>query len=138
MRNVFLVLALVLAGCGCNEEEKDNPFVCETADDCYEGVDPADLPGEIVCHDRVEGGYCTHLCTADDECCSVEGECDDEFLQVCAPLESSPDMYCFYSCEDVDLPPDMGADEFCAEYAHWSFHCRSTGGGTDNRRVCLP
>ena len=131
-KTLALVMAAALAGCGCNEE-KENPFVCETPDDCYAGVDHADLPGEVICHDRVEGGYSTHLCTVDTECCSVAGECDDGFTQVCSPLESSPEMYCFYSCEGVDDP-----DDFCAENAHWSFHCRSTGGGVDNRHVCLP
>jgi len=134
MRLSICVLAVLLAaGCGCDEHGSDNPFVCETPEDCYPGIDPADLPGDVVCQDRVEGGYCTHLCTTDDECCSVEGECAEGFVQVCSPLESSPEKYCFYSCEGME-----DAEAFCAEYAHSSFHCRSTGGGTENRMVCLP
>ena len=102
---------------------------------------------EVVCLDRVAGGYCTHECTGDPDCCAVPDECWSNLVQVCAPFESTGERYCFLGCEDADIAdgtarvgadPSIGADEYCARYAHPSFHCRSTGGGAANRRVCVP
>jgi hypothetical protein len=93
-----------------------------------------------MCLDRVEGGYCTHECEADDDCCAVEGECDEDFSQVCGPFENTGLMLCFLSCEEEDIDA-AGADDgdaFCAEHAGPDFICRSTGGGSANRRVCVP
>lgn len=114
---------------------------CETADDCYGAVDPLDLSGEIMCLDRVEGGYCTHECETDDDCCSVEGECNDDFTQVCGPFESTGLRLCFLSCEDEDIlavGSELDPDAFCEQNAGADFICRSTGGGQNNRRVCVP
>jgi hypothetical protein len=110
---------------------------CESPADCYPDVDHSTLLGEVECLDKVEGGYCTHLCEVDDDCCAVEGECVSGFPQVCAPFENQPDKRCFLSCEDSDLG-DLGPDEYCQTYAHPSFGCRSTGGGSENRKVCVP
>jgi hypothetical protein len=47
--------------------------------------------------------------------------------------------YCFLSCESV--PDDAGvvdSDAFCKGYAHEVFGCRSSGGGSENRKVCMP
>jgi hypothetical protein len=47
--------------------------------------------------------------------------------------------YCFLSCDNV--PGDAGvtdADAFCHTYANAQFSCRSTGGGSQNRKVCVP
>lgn len=134
----LLVALLAVAGAGGCDDEDGTPEntgrPCETADDCFlELEDPALLRGEVVCMDRVPGGYCTHHCVTDADCCAVEGECETGFPQVCAPFESTGQYFCFLSCEDV-------ADEaaWCHEGAGESFSCRSTGGGTDNRKVCVP
>jgi hypothetical protein len=49
-------------------------------------------------------------------------------------------MHCFVSCEDEDLDAVQlsDGDAYCQRYASAAFHCRSTGGGADNRKVCLP
>jgi len=120
---------------------------CSAASQCYPGIDRAALEGEVVCLDRVEGGYCTHECNDDSNCCSVADECWSNLLQVCSPFESTDQKYCFLSCEDSDVADGavrVGAsssitpDEYCSRYAHPSFHCRSSGGGSENRKVCVP
>ncbi|MGZ3418966.1 MAG: hypothetical protein ACXVEF_32270 [Polyangiales bacterium] len=52
-------------------------------------------------------------------------------------------MMCFLSCETADLTaaPDAGTTDptvYCQNYANAGFSCRSTGGGKDNRKVCVP
>ncbi len=108
---------------------------CVVADDCFVDIAREDIVGDIQCLDRVDGGYCTHLCTSDDDCCAVEGECDAGDTQVCGPFESTGMMMCFVSCESGDFTGDE--DEHCARY-HPDFICRSTGGGAANRKVCVP
>lgn len=127
---------------------------CEVADDCFGDV-TADggVIGEATCLDRVEGGYCTHTCETDDDCCAVEGECDTDLRQVCAPFESLGQKFCFLSCEEEDVNAgtagasaggaagDDGVDddtEYCRREAGSAFICRSTGGGAQNRKVCVP
>ena len=92
-------------------------------------------PGHMV-----TGGYCTHQCTADSDCCAAAGECPYSYAEVCAPFESMAGMRCFLSCEDADLKKANAtdADVFCHTYASAAFNCRSTGGGSKNRKVCLP
>ncbi len=133
------IVALSL-GVACNDDDDDPHNTeyagqpCETPDECYPEVDTEEIDGDIEClSDRVEGGYCTHTCQTDDNCCAAVGECKSDLPQVCAPLESAPEMYCFVTCEDVE---DDG--NFCETFVHPEFHCRSTGGGSDNRKVCLP
>ena len=131
--SLCLAAGIVLVG-GCGDDEAENAgSVCTTADDCYPDIDRADIKGAVACMDRVPDGYCTHLCTADADCCAVDGECITGFTQVCAPFESTGQNYCFLSCEGVD-------DEttFCQENAGSSFTCRSTGGGSTNRKICVP
>ena len=123
---------------------------CEAAADCYAGLDTSELSGAAECIDKVEDGYCTHECEEDDDCCAVEGECRTGFKQVCAPFENTGKKYCFLSCEDADLVPAAGgapgaggaagveANEYCEREAHPRFICRSTGGGDENRQVCMP
>lgn len=129
---------------------------CSAPADCYPSVDGGRLKGEVQCLDRVSGGYCTHLCTTDADCCAVPGECKTGIKQVCAPFESTGQYMCFLSCEDADVQtgitanaPDGGydggatdagtvADAYCQSYAAASASCRSTGGGKDNRKVCIP
>lgn len=116
---------------------------CKTPSDCYPGVDPTKLSGTVECLDRIDEGYCTHLCNTDADCCAVEGECKTDLKQVCSPFESGKTTKCFLSCEDADLnPPDGGAKldsaEYCQKYASSDFICRSSGGGANNRKVCVP
>lgn len=141
----FLVLTFALALFGCKDDELDagdegSPDnageVCEVADDCYPDVE-GELSGEAQCLDRVESGYCTHLCETDDDCCAVEGECESDLKQVCAPFESTGLKMCFLSCEGEDVG-EQDENEYCQEHAHERFICRSTGGGSENRKVCVP
>lgn len=120
---------------------------CKTAADCYPDivVDGGDggLLGEAQCLDKVQGGYCTHLCTADTDCCAVEGECKTDLKQVCSPFENTNLKMCFLSCEDADLKdPDGGpvpdAESFCQKNVSPDFQCRSSGGGNENRKICVP
>lgn len=134
---LVLPISFSMVACDDDDEEELTGAACGAPEDCFPGVDPADVRGVIECLDRVEDGYCTHLCEADEDCCAAEGECETGIPQVCAPFESLPDYRCFLSCER-DVIGDMEATSYCQEYAHPSFGCRSTGGGSDNRRVCLP
>ena len=109
---------------------------CEAPEECFDTL-AEEVPGEVICIDRVAGGYCSHACVDDTECCSVEGECDfgpdyGVLPEICAPLESMGGTWCFVSCEGVE-------DEttYC-EGISPDLHCRSTGGGAENRKVCLP
>lgn len=134
---------------------------CKVATDCYrdlqmsssadagDGGDASStaLKGDPVCIDKVTDGYCTHKCQTDADCCAVPGECRTGLKQVCASFENSPDKYCFLSCEDADIASatDAGAsdagsdgDQYCQKNANPEFGCRSTGGGTENRKVCFP
>lgn len=113
---------------------------CSAADQCYPDVKEGDLASEAICLDRVEGGYCTHHCTQDADCCAAAGECPGGHAEVCGPFESTGEMYCFLSCEDQDLEAAgiSDSDAYCQKFASAVFHCRSTGGGADNRKVCMP
>jgi hypothetical protein len=89
----------------------------------------------------VRGGYCTHTCETDANCCAVEGECKTDLPQVCSPFESDDGMMCFLSCEadDVAADPDAEDDQhFCQRNASPDFICRSSGGGAANRKICVP
>jgi hypothetical protein len=175
IRNAFLVgtagalVAFVLHGCGSDDEvavgtdsgaDTARPDVssdvqrpentgqsCTQPSDCYAGLDAGSLKGAVQCLDRVTGGYCTHLCEKDEDCCAVSGECKSGFKQVCSPFESTGQKMCFLSCEATDIrasdagAPDGGTlDEttYCTTYATSEFACRSSGGGSGNRKVCVP
>jgi hypothetical protein len=112
---------------------------CTQPGQCFPTVPDGGLRGAAVCLDRVMGGYCTHLCATDADCCAVPGECRTSYPQVCSPFESTGMKYCFLSCEDV--PDDAGVidtETYCHTYAHAAFGCRSSGGGSENRKVCVP
>lgn len=141
-RSLQAALALSLVGfavlvqaCGGPEEQAGQ--ACEAPTDCYPDIDPADLKGDVQCLDKVEGGYCTHLCETDDDCCAVDGECKSGHPQVCAPFESTGLKMCFLSCEK-DVIGDQEEGAYCQEFANDVFGCRSTGGGNENRKVCVP
>ncbi len=120
---------------------------CTSAAQCYPNIgDAAALKGAIECLAKVPGGYCTHLCNDDSDCCAVPGECKTGFKQVCSPFtnEATPKR-CFLSCEAVDIAAasaDAGVpiteSNYCQTYAHQSISCRSSGGGAMNRKVCVP
>lgn len=133
---------------------------CTNVSQCYPGVDGgADgggITGTVVCLTKVTNGYCTHTCNDDSDCCKAPGECKTGLKQVCAPLENQPEKYCFLSCEDADVTAGIAAqsadggydggavdgstreDAYCHAYASTGLGCRSTGGGKQNRKVCLP
>src|SRR5262245_29883393 len=72
---------------------------CTAPTQCYPGVDQSTLKGTTTCLTQVSGGYCTHTCQADTDCCAVNGECRTNFPQVCGPFESTGQTYCFLSCD---------------------------------------
>lgn len=127
-------------GTGGNMTVEMTGSSCEVVDDCYPRVDHEDLSGPAVCLDKVEDGYCSHECEVDMDCCAAEGECESDLEQVCAPFTNLDLMLCFLSCEDdiIDGSTYESADDFCAEEANPDFICRSTGGGGQNKRVCMP
>jgi hypothetical protein len=135
-----LLLALTVApSCGDDSGDPDENAgeTCAVADECYRGIDASMLQGEVVCIDKVEGGYCSHKCVADADCCAVSGECETGHPQVCAPFESTGEMYCFLSCEAQEVG-ELDADAYCNNFAHLDFGCRSSGGGSANRKICSP
>jgi hypothetical protein len=137
-------------GGNVNTSPEPTGTACTVAADCYAGLDKSELSGPAECIDKVEDGYCTHECETDDDCCALDGECRTGFKQVCASFENSTKKYCFLSCEEADLVPGAGgmtgaggavavdANEYCEREAHPRFLCRSTGGGEENRKACLP
>jgi hypothetical protein len=133
-----------LAACGGSDGDggasTNTGQSCRTADQCYPNVKQGELLGEAVCLDRVTDGYCTHHCEQDSDCCAAKGECAGDHAEVCGPFESTGELYCFVSCEDDDYAGTSidDADVYCQTYAGPAFHCRSTGGGSKNRKVCTP
>jgi hypothetical protein len=116
---------------------------CTQASQCYATLDAAALRGQATCLTQLQNGYCTHTCQSDADCCAVPGECVTSLKEVCAPLESTGKMYCFLSCASSDVPPaaDGGATDptaFCQQWTNASLSCRSTGGGSANRKFCGP
>lgn len=114
------------------------------ASQCYPTLDASALVGTVTCLTQgIPNGYCTHTCTKDSDCCAVPGECLTGFKEVCASFESTAAMYCFLSCDaaDISAAPDAGTTDpntFCTRWANASFTCRSTGGGSANRKFCGP
>jgi hypothetical protein len=135
MLGSLLLTGSLLASCSKDKDEHAGS-ACAAPGDCYKGLKTAPK-GEILCLTRVEGGYCTHLCTAKTDCCAVEGECKTGIAQTCAPFESTGQQMCFLSCEPADIGTQDG-NAYCQQNAHKSFLCRSTGGGSANQKVCVP
>jgi hypothetical protein len=123
---------------------------CTAAAQCYPALDGGGLAGEVTCLTKVSGGYCTHVCTQDSDCCATPGECLTGVTEVCSPLENQGAKYCFLSCEDADVQRALaanadagvtaggGTDAFCHTFAGTATGCRSSGGGSKNRKICLP
>jgi hypothetical protein len=127
-------------GDGDRPDDGATGAICEVAEDCFPDVEEGALAGDALCLDRVDEGYCTHDCAVDEDCCAADGECDDDFDQVCAPFESTGLMLCFLSCENEDVMAAGAEDDsaFCQEGAGSDFICRSSGGGSANRKICVP
>ena len=132
---------LVASGCGGGASEQPGQGCAPTPDapagTCFSSLQQS-LKGAAVCLTQISGGYCTHLCQTESDCCAVPGECRTSFPQVCAPFESTGQSYCFLSCEDSIVPTGMDSTVFCQQNANAAFLCRSTGGGSQNRKVCVP
>jgi hypothetical protein len=127
---------------GCADDPPPPEYAgqsCAQPAECYSNLDAGALKGEVQCLTRVQDGYCTHLCQTDADCCAVPGECPGGRTQVCAPFESTGQMMCFLSCESADVSAaGVPEGEYCQRFAHPAFNCRSSGGGKDNRKVCVP
>jgi hypothetical protein len=149
---VFATATFGMAHCGSNSTSggggnpENTGQSCTSPSDCYPGIEAGALSGEKQCL-GVTGGYCTHLCNDDSDCCKVAGECRTGLRQVCSPFENNSAMkMCFLSCEDADIQAANAADAsqttdsstYCQTMASAAFTCRSTGGGALNRKVCLP
>jgi hypothetical protein len=146
MRTHAVVAILVLSGvallaCSSGGGAQKTGMSCTQATDCYPGVDAGTIAGQVRCL-GLQGGYCSHTCTTDTDCCKAPGECATGIKEVCAPLESNPQTYCFVSCAAADIAPtpDGGADPnaYCRSVAGSTFTCRSTGGGSNNKKFCAP
>lgn len=147
------------AGQACTSASQCYPD--KIAADAGEAGAQLDIEGTIACLDKVPNGYCTHECTADTECCAVPGECRTGIKQVCSPFtNTSTPKYCFLSCEEEDIRAAIAANAdaggwdggaaildgapsdlengYCYHYASVYATCRSSGGGSENRKVCIP
>ncbi len=144
--SVVAATSVIIVACSSSTTSNSPPAqqtgsACTTAATCYPGIDAGALHGQVECLTQLQNGYCSHRCTQDSDCCAVPGECSTGVVEVCAPLQSAPQTYCFLSCESANIPADGGTTDpnaFCQKYANPSFTCRSTGGGANNRKFCGP
>jgi hypothetical protein len=140
LRNSIVSLAAVAAVVACSGGSSPVGAPCTTASSCYPGLDAAALQGTATCLTQISGGYCTHTCSADADCCAVPGECKSGFKEICAPFENQTQTYCFLSCEAADIAASGSGitdpNAYCQKYAGPSFSCRSTGGGANNKQFC--
>lgn len=128
---IFLILAAGGLWSACGDDPDLTGAACASIDECYSNVDPDEIQGEIRClTENVPDGYCTHTCQTDADCCAADGECPDGLDFICGSLENQNEKFCFLSCEGRD-------DAYCADNVSDAFTCRSTGGGSENRKVCL-
>jgi len=149
----MLTLAGLGAIGGCSDDDDSAPVqgtagrqstehtgaTCDAPADCYPDIaDKTTIHGTVECMARVRDGYCTHTCTADTDCCAATGECKTDLVQVCSPFESEPTNKCFVSCNDADMPAGEDPELFCQREASPDFACRSSGGGSTNRKICMP
>ncbi len=137
------IASLVAVACSSSNSSGPPPgqtgTTCTTAASCYPTLDGAALQGQVTCLTQLQNGYCTHTCQSDINCCAAPGECPAGFTEVCAPLQSAPQTYCFLSCATV--PANAGTTDpnvFCQRWANPTFTCRSTGGGANNVKFCGP
>ena len=116
----WLVLAAWLGACG----GEDIYASCDEAADCGEIAPDS---AEPECVPKENWGFCTWSCTEDSHC-SEDGDEDYDF--VCASFEEQTGKFCFPSCREEGTEEE----EVCPD----GYECRSTGGGSENRRVCFP
>lgn len=147
------------AGQACTSASQCYPD--KVAQDAGEAGAQLDIKGTIACLDKIPNGYCTHECQTDDDCCAVPGECRTGIKQVCSPFTNTETpKYCFLSCEEDDIRAAIAANAdaggwdggavildgaptdlengYCYHYASVHASCRSSGGGNQNRKVCIP
>jgi hypothetical protein len=128
----------ILVACSSSTPTVGQP--CTSASSCYPDVDAAALQGTATCLTSISGGYCTHTCASDADCCAVSGECQQGYKEICAPFESTGQTYCFLSCESADITASGSSttdpNAYCQQYAGSAFSCRSTGGGANNKQFC--
>ena len=112
--SVLLVFLL-----GCNGKNADSAYpTCTEASAC-ELPEEAVAGATVTCLDKGDPGVCLVTCSSDEDCRAHDED------DVCAPFESEGASYCF---------PPCGEEEACPE----PFTCRSTGGGSENRKICFP
>lgn len=133
-------VAVVAVLVACSNSTPPVGASCTTASTCYPGVDAATLQGTPTCLTQISGGYCTHTCTADTDCCAVSGECPSGYKEVCAPFENQTQAYCFLACDSGSIAASntgvTDPNAYCQKYAGPAFTCRSTGGGANNKQFC--
>lgn len=135
------VVAVACSSSSSSAPATNTGTACTAASSCYPGLDAGALMGQVQCLTNLQNGYCTHTCTKDADCCAVAGECPAGEAQVCAPLQSAPQTYCFVSCQASAIPASAGTTDpnaYCQKLANPTFTCRSTGGGSNNRKFCGP
>jgi hypothetical protein len=137
-----LSIALILLATACGDSAEQVGSSCTMPSQCYPDVqNQSTIHGSVMCLTQYQGGYCTHTCTTDADCCAVPGECRTGFKEVCSPFENQGATYCFLSCESADIQaaPNQGTTDptgFCQRFAGSALTCRSTGGGSGNRQFC--
>jgi hypothetical protein len=129
---MMLIVSLVAwSGCGGGDPTY---APCDTPDDCAVPEE-----AEAECLDKAGEGFCTWSCSSDADC-AFDDDPDPDWTRVCASFESEPGSHCFPSCregdegDESDESDESDGDGSCPE----GFSCRSTGGGSDNRKVCFP
>lgn len=148
MASTKAAIVAVLVGIACSGstpkiEPGQTGAACTASSQCFSDVDAAALKGTATCLTQLAGGYCTHTCTTNADCCATPNECKSGFKEICASFESSGQTYCFLSCAAADIASDPNAGTtdaaaFCQKWAGSTFTCRSTGGGRNNQQFCGP
>ncbi|MCB9756704.1 MAG: hypothetical protein H6713_42850 [Myxococcales bacterium] len=111
--------------------------LCEAPTECYTGVDPGELRGEVLCVSEFQYGYCTHECVIDADCCAAAGECEAELAHVCARPDDAETRRCLLSCHAEDLADgyEDDADGYCGDFMFRGWTCVSSDEGD---AVCAP
>lgn len=121
MTRALILGVALLTSCG----GRNTYLACGGPEDC-------DVPEDVdaVCLDKSGEGFCSSECGVDDDCdYAEETEEGADYDFVCASFESENGLFCFPACVD-------GAEE--GEECPGGMTCRSTGGGSDNRKICFP
>jgi hypothetical protein len=86
---------------------------CSTAQDCYpDASSVAIFTMNPQCLTTSSGGYCTHVCSSDSDCCIWPSECPSGQHQVCVPFSSSSsNMVCAISCGSSDIASVLDLSE---------------------------